>query len=73
MFWCPANREGGHRQQAQDDDYADEDDEDLGEEMEFENEPTEQADSDENNEDYYNTTDSEDSEDNEIETKDDGL
>jgi len=59
------------KQQAQDDDYADEDEEDLGEEMEFEDEPTEQSDSDDNNEDYYNTDDSGDSEDGEAGTEDD--
>ena len=55
------------KQQAQDDDYADEDEEDLGEEMEFEDEPAEQADSDDNSEDYYNTDDSADSENSEAE------
>ena len=66
------------KQQAEDDDYADEDEEDLGEEMEFENEPSEAGNPDTDG-DYYDLSDSEDSEngedgeDDEVETEDDGL
>ena len=58
------------KQQAQDDDYADEDEEDLGEEMEFEDEVSETGEDGEYF-DISDTGDSENSEDSEDETGDD--